>query len=65
MLNNSPINKSRSRPNTAINTKPLPRLSLSLHTMPQTADSHFKKWLILGLLIFILMILVAFLAFWK
>ena len=43
----------------------LPRLSLSLHTMPQTADSHFKKWLFLGLLIFGLMVLIAFLVFWQ
>ncbi len=42
-----------------------PRLFLSLHTMPQTADSHFKKWLFLGLLIFGLMALIAFLIFWQ
>jgi len=65
MLNNNPVNKLRPRSSAMANTKPLPPLSLNLHTMPQTADSHFKKWLVLGLLIFILMILVAFWAFWR
>jgi len=41
-----------------------PRLSLNLHIMPQTADSHFKKWLFLALFIFFLIILSAMLIFW-
>ncbi len=45
--------------------KSFSHLSLSLHTMPQTADSHFKKWLFLASLIFGLMIIVVFLIFWQ
>jgi hypothetical protein len=41
----------------ALNKKPLPRLSLDLHTMPKTETGHFQKWLVLGLAIFILIIL--------
>lgn len=33
-------------------------LSLNLHIMPQTVTSHWKKWLVLGLII-----LVVFIAF--
>ncbi|MFA4999948.1 MAG: hypothetical protein WC545_01135 [Patescibacteria group bacterium] len=40
------------------------RLSLKLHTMPRTSDSHFKKWLILGILMAALMVLIAFLVLW-
>jgi hypothetical protein len=28
-----------------------PKLSMNLHTMPQTVDSHWKKWLGLGFLV--------------
>lgn len=33
------------------------KLSLSLHIMPKTENSHFQKWLILAFLIFVLIIL--------
>jgi hypothetical protein len=33
------------------------RLSLNLHTMPKTETGHFQKWLVLGFLIFVLIIL--------
>ena len=39
-------------------------LSLGLHTMPQTGSSHFKKWLLLGLLVFGLLVLVGLIIFW-
>ncbi|MFA5155082.1 MAG: hypothetical protein WC453_01480 [Patescibacteria group bacterium] len=64
MLMNSD-NKTLARSRSLAAKQALPRLSLSLHTMPQTADSHFKKWLFLGLLIFGLMVLIAFLIFWQ
>lgn len=28
-----------------------PKLSMNLHTMPQTIDGHWKKWLGLGFLV--------------
>ncbi|MFA7088041.1 MAG: hypothetical protein WC146_01730 [Patescibacteria group bacterium] len=62
---NIPDNKSRTRSSIFTeNQKTRPRLSLNLHTMPQTADSHFKNWLVLGALIFGLMIVIAILIFW-
>jgi hypothetical protein len=61
---NSNANKAPSRPRT-LNAKLLPRLSLSLHTMPQTDNSHFKKWLFLGLLIFGLLVIAALFIFWQ
>jgi hypothetical protein len=63
MLNNS-SNKTpnRQRPLAA---KTLPRLSLDLHTMPQTDNSHFKKWLFLALLIFGLLVIAAIFIFWQ
>ncbi len=63
MINTPQNNKARPRPNLFPNAKSLPRLSLSLHTMPQTSTSHFRKWLLLGILIFCLFALVAFLLF--
>ena len=42
-----------------------PRLSLNLHTMPQSADSHFKKWLFLAGFVFVLVILGALIIFWR
>lgn len=60
-LKNSP----RPRTSAFIGSRNFPRVSLSLHTMPQTSDSHFKKWLFLGLLIVGLMIISAILLFWK
>jgi len=66
LVNANNLNKPRpTRPSTLTNPKTLPRLSLNLHTMPQTADGHFKKWLILGTLIFALMVLIAFIIFWQ
>ncbi len=64
MLDNRLNNKSVARPG-GLGAKNLPHLSLNLHTMPQTANSHFKKWLFLAALIFGLMILVAILIFWR
>lgn len=63
MINNQINNKPRTRPSIFSSAKSLPRLSLSLHTMPQTSTSHFRKWLLLGLLIFCFFALVAFLLF--
>lgn len=64
MLNGNDNSKSSARSRSFNSKQVMPRLSLNLHTMPQTADSHFKKWLFLGLLIFGLMVLVAFVIFW-
>lgn len=33
------------------------KLSLDLHTMPKTETGHFQKWLVLGFLIFVLIII--------
>ncbi len=63
MINNNFHNKTPLRTH-KLNSKLSPRLSLSLHTMPQTANSHFKKWLFLALFIFALMILTALIIFW-
>lgn len=52
-------NQSRLRQGALSNSKIMPRLSLNLHTMPQTSTKYFKKWLILGASIFILMIIIA------
>jgi len=65
MLNNNENSKSPARSRIFNAKQTLPRLSLNLHTMPQTADSHFKKWLFLALLIFGLMMLIAFSIFWQ
>ena len=65
MLNSNDNSKPQARPRSFNTKQAMPRLSLNLHTMPQTADSHFKKWLFLGLLIFGLMVLIAFLIFWQ
>lgn len=64
MIAGSPDNKPRPRTSAFIGSRNFPRVSLNLHTMPQTSDSHFKKWLFLGLLIAGLMILLAVLLFW-
>jgi hypothetical protein len=48
-----------------LGVKNLPHLSLNLHTMPQTANSHFKKWLFLAILMGCLMVLVTILIFWQ
>ncbi|MFA5753754.1 MAG: hypothetical protein WC905_00110 [Patescibacteria group bacterium] len=64
MINNLD-SKPRPRSKLLNDRTPLPRLSLSLHTMPQTSTGHFKKWLVLGLIIFGLMVIVAILAFWS
>jgi len=65
MLAGNLNNKSRPRTGAFIGSRNLPRVSLNLHTMPQTSDSHFKKWLFLGLLIAGLMMLIVILLFWK
>lgn len=38
--------------------KALPKLSIELHTMPKPETGHFKKWLVLGVLAFALIVLV-------
>jgi len=57
-LNNSPRSRSR------VLSAAVPKISLNLHMMPQTADNHFKKWLFLGLLIFVVMVLLVILVLW-
>ena len=64
MVNNLD-NKTRLRAKIAAHPAPLPNLSLSLHTMPQTSTGHFKKWLVLGLIIFGLMVITAIIVFWS
>jgi len=64
MLNNNLDNKLRSRAKIFSPTTSRPPISLNLHTMPQTATGHFKKWLVLSLIIFGLLIIVAILALW-
>ncbi len=60
MINSqSKNNQSRLRQGVLSNSRITPRLSLNLHMMPQTSTKYFKKWLILGISIFILMIIVA------
>ncbi len=44
-------------------TPPKSKLSLNLHTMPQTSTGHFKKWLVLALLVFGLFVIIALLVF--
>lgn len=51
-------NQPRLRPGILINSKIMPHLSLNLHTMPQTSNSYFKKWLVLGIAIFVFMLVV-------
>jgi len=43
--------------------KKMPRLSLSLHTMPQTSNSHMKKWLLWGALILLFLVITAYFLF--
>ncbi len=40
------------------------RLSLNLHTMPQTVTGHWKKWLVLGFLILGIFALVSFVLYY-
>jgi hypothetical protein len=42
---------------TFVPKKALPKLSIELHTMPKPETGHFKKWLVLGLAAFVLIIL--------
>jgi len=58
MINQNKNNQSRLRPGILPNQKTMPHLSLNLHTMPQTSNSYFKKWLILGISIFIFMVII-------
>jgi len=57
-MNQLKNNQSRLRPGILANSKIMPRLSLNLHTMPQTSKSYFKKWLILGISIFVFMLVI-------
>lgn len=59
MITQNKNNQSRLRPGVLSNSKLMPRLSLNLHTMPQTSTKYFKKWLILGLSIFVFMVIIA------
>ncbi len=65
MVSDNNSNNKRTLKSRKISSKIFPRLSLSLHTMPQSADSHFKKWLFLAFFIFGLMVLVAIIIFWR
>jgi len=56
-------NKLRPRPTAARVAKSWPRLSLNLHTMPQTDGGHWQKWLLLGILILGLIVLAAYFLF--
>lgn len=51
-------NQPRLRPGILINSKIMPHLSLNLHTMPQTSNGYFKKWLVLGIAIFVFMLVI-------
>lgn len=62
MLNNLDP-KSRPRPSLLGGAMKHPRLSLNLHTMPQTVTGHWKKWLVLGFLILGIFALTSFLLF--
>ena len=65
MLIDNINNKPRPRTGAVIGSRSLPRVSLNLHTMPQTSGGQFTKWLVLAFLIVGLMILVAILLFSK
>lgn len=62
MLNNLDT-KSRPLSGGQAATPKRPRLSLNLHTMPQTVTGHWKKWLVLGFLILAIFALGSFLLF--
>ena len=55
--------KSRVRPNSNSGAVKHQPLSLNLHTMPQTVSSHWKKWLVLGLVILGIFALISFLLY--
>jgi hypothetical protein len=59
MISQDKYNPTRPRTGILSGLKAMPRLSLNLHTMPQTSTSYFKKWLILGISIFVFMIIIA------
>lgn len=59
MMNQPKNNQSRLRPGILSNSKTMPHLSLNLHTMPQTSTGYFKKWLILGISIFVFILIIA------
>lgn len=58
MINQNKNNQFRLRPGIFSNSKMMPNLSLNLHTMPQTSTSYFKRWLVLGISIFVFVIIV-------
>jgi len=43
--------------------KTLPHLSLNLHIMPQTSDTHLKKWVLWGLLLVLVFVVIAYFLF--
>jgi len=62
MLNNLDP-KSRPQPSALGGAAKRQRLSLNLHTMPQTVTGHWKKWLVLGFLILAIFALASFLLY--
>ncbi|MFA5024366.1 MAG: hypothetical protein WC523_05385 [Patescibacteria group bacterium] len=62
MVNSNQPNKTRLRPGLFSGQK-LPHLSLNLHIMPQTSTGHFKKWLVLGMVVFGIIIIIALILF--
>ncbi len=65
MLNNNGVdNKTRPmKRGLKVAKSPLPRLSLNLHTMPQSSDQHLKRWLLWGLLILLVIAIIAYFLF--
>lgn len=63
MPENNTNNQTRSRLDASRSAKPLPRLSLSLHTMPSQDEAGWKKWLVLGLLAFLAIALALYFVF--
>lgn len=56
MLNNF---NSQFKSKTVVRPPKKTKLSLNLHIMPQTITSHWKKWLVLGLVILVVFIIVS------
>lgn len=63
MLNNLET-KNSSRSSFMTGTTKRPRLSLNLHTMPQTVTSNWKKWLFLGVVILLIFAGISFLLYY-
>lgn len=63
MPTNNLNNQSRPRPDASRTSKPRPRLSLNLHTMPVTDSGHWTKWLFLGLAVLAIIAIAAYFIF--